>query len=131
MAGDAGLIRELNRVTLDLTQRIGDAFAERVEANAPRRTGELAESVEVGGAVASAGGGQISVTVTAEHGVWQDKGTGIYGPRGGRIHGNPLLAFDWPAAGGLVIVRSVSGTPPTHFFQRAVEDFGSIVRSVA
>lgn len=120
------LLRERGQ---EWTQQLADTFADQVRANAPRATGELAESVEVGGVV----GGDVvtcSVTVTSAHAQYQEEGTGIYGPTGQRIEGNPLLAFDWPAAGGMVIVHSVAGTEPTHFFQRAVDEWPSMVASI-
>ncbi len=127
-----GLLRALRSMTVDLDQRLADRFGDQVEANAPRRTGELAGSVEIGRAVPTGSGAQCSATVTARHAVWQEEGTGIYGPSGTPItpKSGRVLRFDWPSAGGVVFATRVAGSPPTHFWTRAVESWSSIVSSV-
>lgn len=124
------LDRGVRTLALDLAQRLADRFADEVRTTAPRATGEIADSVEVGGAVETGDEVHCSITVGAEHARYRDEGTGIYGPEGRRIEGNPLLAFDWPAAGGLVIVHSVAGSPGTHFWSNAVQNWPNIVSTI-
>lgn len=53
----------------------------------------------------------------ADYSGYVDRGTGVYGPSGAPIQGNPLLVFRWPKVGpALFFFRSVKGTPATNFF---------------
>lgn len=121
----------LRALCLDLGERLGDAFVEKAQGFSPRRTGALADSIVADGASDNGSSVTNHVSVGEEYGIYQEEGTGVYGPRGQRIQGSPLLAFDWPAAGGVVIVHSVAGTSPTHFWQRTIDQWPSIVASVA
>lgn len=133
MAVDASaLVAAVRDYAEGVAQDLADAFADEVRANAPRRTGELVDSVEVGGVVGAGTSLQVSIVVLAEHARYQEEGTGIYGPEGQPItaRAGGVLVFDWAAAGGLVFARSVAGTEPTHFFQRALDRFPELVRQV-
>lgn len=83
-----------------------------------RRTGQLADSI--GADPWAEQGNQFTSTIraTAPYARYQEEGTGIYGPTGSRIYPirAKVLAFDWPAAGGVVFARSVAGSPGRHFF---------------
>lgn len=131
---DASAIEQaVHAYTLDRAQRLGDAFADAVRSNAPRRSGALADSVEVEPARQTSQGAAVRVVVNAEYGRFVEEGTGIYGPEGTPIvprNGN-VLVFDWPAAGGIVFARHVRGMEPTHFWARALERWPDIVGSVA
>lgn len=96
------------------------------QAACSRRTGALAASIvaddwqdqgTVFTSTISAGRGLPNPNVAQ----YQDSGTGIFGPYGGRIYprNRKALRFDWPAAGGIVYAKSVAGAPATYFFSGA------------
>lgn len=103
---------------------VSDQMVEETRQACSRRTGALADSImadpwqEQGDryvTTISAGRGLPNPAVAA----YQDRGTGIYGPNASRIYPRKpggVLAFDWPAAGGVVFARSVAGSPGTFFF---------------
>lgn len=109
--------------------RMTTEFVDRAQSRVSRRTGNTAASIHATDPVDLGNAIEARILVDEESGKYQDEGTGIYGPEGQPIQGNPLLAFDWPAAGGLVIVHSVKGSPGTHFWTRTVEDWPDIVRA--
>lgn len=134
MAVDATrLVEALKERTRLQAQEAADLFADRVRQGAPRATGELVDSVEVGGVDDSGSSFRCSITVTAEHARYRDEGTGIYGPDGTRIYptSSRVLVFDWAAAGGIVFATSVAGSPGTHYWENAVNDWPNIAREVA
>lgn len=93
----------------------GLLFVERLQAAAPVDTGELRDSITLRAEPSYTGDvATVDVDVGAPHGRYQNDGTGIYGPKGSRIEGNPLLAFEWK--GVKVIVHSVAGSPATHWW---------------
>lgn len=109
---------------------IGEAFVETVKGYAPRRTGTLADSVEMSDVQVHSAGVRITITVASPYGRFQNDGTGIYGPSGQpitpkRVGG--VLVFDSAIGGGIVFARSVRGTEPTHFWERAVDQWPRIV----
>lgn len=83
-----------------------------------RRTGALADSIGADDWSASGDTYTSRIFASAPYAAFQDQGTGVYGPSGSRIFPRTakVLAFDWPAAGGVVFARSVAGSPGTHFF---------------
>lgn len=103
---------------------VSDLMVEDTRAACSRRSGELADSIEMD--PWSNDGTRYSSTIraTSDHARYQDEGTGIYGPEGTRIEAPPggVLAFDWPAAGGVVYFKSVAGSPGTHFFMEPMPD---------
>lgn len=130
----ASLERVIGAFAQDRADALGVAFVERARGYCSRRTGALAESITAEPARVEGGSASVHVYVGAEYGAYQDRGTGIYGPTGQRITPtNPdgVLAFDWPAAGGLVFFKSVAGSPGTAFFTRTVEEFDAVVREAA
>lgn len=108
---------------------LGEGFVDIARSLAPRRTGELAESIEAGDPVETSTGWSLRVTVAAEYGRFQEEGTGIYGPDGTPIYPTDakVLVFDWVAAGGIVFAAHVKGTEPTHFWQRTLDRWPDIV----
>lgn len=112
---------------------LGEAFVRRAQGYSSRRTGALAESIEADEPQVSDTMVTVTVRVGEEYGQWQDEGTGIYGPTGERIRpiNADVLAFDWPAAGGVVFARSVRGAPGTRFWTRTREEWSSVVREAA
>lgn len=132
MAVDAsGLVQAEREWAVDLGRRLGAATVTALQSRVGRKTGELHDSIEASEPVEEGDTVVVEITVGAAHGKWRNEGTGIYGPTGQRIRGNPLLAFDWPAAGGLVIVHSVAGAPGDHWWDETLKQWGSIVASVA
>lgn len=129
----SGLRGAVTALADDLIQRLGDEFVARAQARCSRRTGALADSITVLGVTSSEGQSSCTVTVTEDYGRYQDEGTGEFGPEGGRIYpvSAKVLAFDWPAAGGVVFAASVAGAPGTHFFSDTVDEWPDIVGSVA
>lgn len=120
----------LRSLAVDLGGRLGDAFVDTAKGHASRRTGEMADATDHDEPLDSGSSVSCRAYNDSDHGVYQDEGTGVYGPAGQRIQGSPLLAFDWPAAGGLVIVHSVAGSPPSRWWQRTLDAWPSIVASV-
>lgn len=125
----SALEQRLREMAVEEADKLADRVVEIAQSRCSRRTGTLADSISNEGAVSTGNGATAHVVVGEDYGKYQDEGTGIYGPEGTRIEGNPLLAFDWPAAGGLVIVHSVAGSPGTHFWTDTVNDWPSIVAS--
>lgn len=117
----------------DKARELGDAFVDRARGYCSRRTGKLADSITADDPELHGTYVTVRVHVEEEYGKFQNEGTGIYGPTGQRIEPTnaQALAFDWPAAGGLVIVKSVRGSEATHFWDRTKDEFGSIVAEVA
>jgi hypothetical protein len=104
-------------------------MVEATQAAASRRTGALAASI--GADEWADEGTRFTSVIYAGRDLdnpdvarFQDEGTGIYGPEGQRItaHGGGVLAFDWPAAGGVVFFRSVAGAPGRHYFIEPMPD---------
>lgn len=129
----SGLQAGVRSYARDRAAALGERFVEVARGFAPRRTGEGADSIEAGDVSESSSGFSLRITVGAIWMRYQNEGTGIYGPDGAPItptSGN-VLVFDWPAAGGLVFARSVRGTEPTHWWERALEQWPSIVRDAA
>lgn len=126
------LQRGLEQRAIDMVTRLADEFVSEVQSNASRRTGKTAESVQADTPEVSRDLVTVHVEVHEPSGRYQDEGTGIYGPEGTRIYPKhaKALRFDWPAAGGIVIVRSVAGMEGTRFWSRAVESWPTIVRRV-
>lgn len=108
---------------------LADVFVERAQQNASVRTGELRDSISHDDPVDN--GDRISCTAqaAAEHALYQEEGTGIFGPDGVPItpKNGPFLVFDWPAAGGVVFARKVIGSEPTRFWTRTIEEWPLIV----
>jgi len=128
-----GVYASLDRMGSGMLDRCSSLFVRTARGRASRRTNELADSIEAGPVYKAGSTFRTTVEVGAEHGVYQDRGTGIYGPEGRPItprRADGVLVFDWPAAGGVVFARSVRGTPPTRFWQRTVADWPQIVRRV-
>lgn len=100
-----------------------------MRSRASRRSGALADGIHIESVTDDGVRILVRVVSTAPYSRYQDEGTGVYGPEGRRIQGNPLLAFDWPAAGGLVIVHSVAGSPGTHFWTEGLKQWPDILRA--
>lgn len=130
MGADASAVERLLRQRArDWTDRLADGVVRGAQQRTSRRTGALHDSIAATPAADSGDTFVAHVRVGADYGKFQDEGTGVYAPGGTRIQGNPLLAFDWPAAGGLVIVHSVAGSPGTHFWSETMGDWPNIVRA--
>lgn len=134
MAVDASRLEQgLRQQAMIWLDRADQQFVDRARVRCSRRTGALADSIEATPATDEGTRITAEIHVGEDYGRWQDEGTGIYGPDGGRIY--PLkpggvLAFDWPAAGGMVFFRSVAGSPGTRFWSDTVDDWPSIVASL-
>lgn len=118
------------RMAEHLGRRCGELFVDAARGRASRRTGRLAESIRAHPPVVQPTRVTVQVTCDVEYGVYQDQGTGIYGPLGRPIRPKKpggVLVFDWPAAGGVVFAREVRGSEPTRFWERTVRDWPLIV----
>jgi hypothetical protein len=126
----SSLVAGFQALALQAATNMRDDFVERAKGRCSRRTGAEADSI-AGSDPVDAGDGLITweCWVGADYGKYQDEGTGIYGPEGKRITrpGGGPMAFDWPAAGGVVIVMSIAGAPGTHFWTDTVADWPDIV----
>lgn len=120
------LVREHAR---DRMERLGRAFVDQARELAPRRSGDGADSIEAGDVQENSGGYSLTVTVGAEYMRFQNEGTGVYGPGGQPITARPggVLAFDWPAAGGMVFAHHVRGVEATHWWDRTILAWPRIV----
>ena len=118
---------------LVMGRRAGKLLVDEARRGVSRRTGELAESIKADSPRVSGDRVVVHVHVDAEHGVYQEEGTGIYGPTGTpiRARSGGVLRFDWPAAGGIVFARSVRGSPPTKFWSKALRRWPQIIRRIA
>lgn len=123
----SGLEAALRDLAIQASQRLGDEFVSRAQGRCSRRSGNLANSIVADGPADNGSVISNHVIVGEDYGQYQDEGTGVFGPEGHRIEGSPLLAFDWPAAGGLVIVHSIAGAPGTHFWSETVNEWPDIV----
>jgi HK97 gp10 family phage protein len=126
-----GLKDQVRSYALARAERLGDAFIDQLRSNMPRRTGELAASAEVDDISEQSDGVKVKVVVRSHYAAFQNYGTGIYGPEGTPItprRAGGVLVFDWPAAGGVVFARSVRGTEPTHFWERTLDQWPTIIR---
>lgn len=104
---------------VDLVRRAADLAVTDTQDHASRRTGATVAGISH--TEPTIGDAYISCQIISAEpsSLYQDEGTGIFGPSGQRIY--PLkpggvLVFDWPAAGGVVFARSVAGSPGKHFF---------------
>ncbi len=131
--GTGTLDDDLIAMALRLAGRCGELLHDEIVKNASRRTGEMADSVEV--TDPEYDGEQITMTasVGADYGIYQEEGTGIFGPLGTPItpkRPGGVLVFDWPAAGGVVFARKVRGSEPTRFWSKALAEWPQIVARV-
>lgn len=102
-----------------------DLIVQDTRDHMSRRTGHMADTVEIDQWANEGTRYSTTARVTAEYARYQDEGTGEFGPEGTRIvptKPGGVLAFDWPAAGGFVFFKSVAGSPGTHFFTDAMPD---------
>ena len=121
--------RAVQEYALQRAETLADRFVEVARGYAPRRTSRGADSIEVASVAPSSSGVRIQITVGEQYMRFQNEGTGVYGPAGRPItpkNGN-VLVFDSLIGGGLVFARSVRGTEPTHFWDRAVDQWPRIV----
>lgn len=125
------LVNELRRRAPLETTNLAEKFVRAVREGVSRRTGRTADSVQITSTRVRSDGATVTVRVNEESGRYQDEGTGIYGPEGRRIEARPggVLAFDWPAAGGMVFVHSVAGSPGNRFWTNALNAWPDVVRS--
>jgi hypothetical protein len=110
------LREHFGRVLDDATQEmLGD-----MENDAPRDTGAMTQTITVED---SDSGDVLARTITApqEYSSFQDTGTGIWIGEG-RIYPVNAKALRFTAKdGSVVIVKSVAGTPPTHWWSAKLE----------
>jgi hypothetical protein len=59
----------LREIAVELGGRLGEAFVEKAQGHAPRRTGELAESIEDSGPEDNGASVTVTCTCGAEHGI--------------------------------------------------------------
>jgi hypothetical protein len=60
---------------------------------------------------------------------FQEEGTGVYGPEGAPITptSSNVLVFYWKKTGRVMFLRSVLGTPATHWFSKIRDRWGEFV----
>jgi hypothetical protein len=94
----------------------------RARQLAPRWTGGLADSIYFK-IIRDSGGLAGIVGAKSKHAIFQERGTGIYGPLHRVIVAKPGKVFVFPdrATGKLVFTRRIKGTPATHFLRRSLE----------
>lgn len=103
---------------VDLATTATQLVVEQTQQAASRRTGALAEGITGTQPALAETQVRSQITSAADYSLYQDEGTGIYGPSGARIFPTSAkaLRFDWPAAGGIVFAKSIAGSPGTHFW---------------
>lgn len=128
----SALERQVQEYALAKVADLASAFRDAVRANAPRRIGTLSESVEVDSIEATPTGARARVIVSAPYGRFVNDGTGIYGPLGTPIVPTSHTYLKFPAliGGGVVFARSVKGSEPTHFWERALDRWPDIVSAL-
>lgn len=118
MADASGLRALIEQYVAELAPVVDAELEASTKEAAPVRDGTLRDEITVSTAH---GSGAVTWTVDspADHSSYTDEGTQAH-----PIRGNPLLAFDWPEAGGTVIVRSVMhpGTTGTHWFEQPMPE---------
>lgn len=110
----ADLERQIRDRAFELVSAASEVVLQETRAAAPVDTGRLRDSIELGPVVMA--GDKVSVTIGSplDYALFTDVGT-----RPHEITGNPLLAFEWPAAGpGVFFFHSVQhpGTTGTDWF---------------
>lgn len=111
---------------------LGTAFVERAREYVPRKTGALSDSIEASDAHADGDAATVTVTVGEEYGIYQDQGTGVFGPSGTRIVPlNPGGVLVWEDGGETIFARSVEGSPATKFWERTVNEWSLTVAEVS
>lgn len=125
----SGLQRLLRERGRDIATRLGAEFVNTAQGFAPRRTGAGADSIEVQSVDENGDAFVIRIVVGEVYMRYQNEGTGIYGPEGTPIvpTNGKVLVFD--GIGGTVFTPSVRGTEPTHWWDRTVDAWPSIVRN--
>lgn len=112
---------DIGRATLTLCRRIRSAQ----KVYAPRKTGALQRSIEIGGRGHWAGGLETSVGANPQHGtgaigvaMWQELGTRPHSIRPRNPAG--YMVFYWPKVGHVVHFKHVNhpGNPATHWAMR-------------
>lgn len=99
----------------------GNRVLNRARQGAPVHTGVLRASIhmdmtEVDGAP------QAVISTNLEYAIYQEMGTGVFGPRHQRIFAHPpRMALRYVQNGRVVYRRSVAGTPGKHFMEKALE----------
>lgn len=135
MSADTATLEALVRAhAREAGERLGEAFVEQLRSNMPYRSGDMQRSVEVESVEEGDSNVVVRVVVHSEYAVYQNYGTGIYGPDGVPIYPRTpggVLVFDWPAAGGVVFLRHVAGTEPQHFWERTLDQWPQIVAEAA
>lgn len=103
---------------LALVMVAADATVTATQNAAPvGETGNLRESIAHAQPVVNDPYITCTIEASAEYAAYVDRGTGIFGPSGAPITGNPFLAFRWPRMGpGIFVFRSVKGSPAKNFF---------------
>jgi hypothetical protein len=125
------LVRGVEELGMRLADRMNEEIVSELRNNASRRTGAMADSVEVEDGPSLSGTVVASkIIVGVEYGIYQDQGTGIYGPEGHPIEPRSakVLRFD-SAVLGIVFARSVRGSEPTRWWTKAM--FPLIARRVS
>lgn len=109
------------------TETLAETFVETVQGFAPRRTGALADSVSVDSISESSAGFSARIVVESDYAVFVNFGTGLYGPSGAMIVVGPPEVMVFDGIGGTVFTHRSRGSEPTHFWERAVDQWPAIV----
>jgi len=110
---------------IDVARRAADLTVERTQAAASRRSGALAAGISHDEPFLSdAARVMCEIRSEADYSVFQDDGTGIYGPRGMPIiaMGPKPMTFFWDAIGQWRSLRISRGAPGRHFFRTAMPE---------
>jgi len=126
----SGMQDQVREFARERAERAAERFVEVAKSLAPRRTGAGADSIAVESVMESSSGFTARIVVGEVYMAYQNFGTGIYGPKGTRIVAvnGDFLYFD-SAIMGLIRKYSVAGTEPTHFWERTVDQWSSILEA--
>lgn len=98
--------------------RRGRRVQELARVLAPKRTGRLAESIDVNLRIRS-GGIVVEIGTHVDYALFQHDGTGIYG-RGRPIRARAGKVLVFTIGGNKIYTRQVKGAPATKFLERAI-----------
>lgn len=106
----------------DFTIKLANRVKARAELEAPKFTGRLANSIERDPVKYRGYHTIVQVVTTTGYGLFPEKGTGIFGPKGRPIRPRRkrFLVFVPRGLNHPIRARSVKGQPPQHFMRNAL-----------
>lgn len=106
----------------DFTIRLANRVKTRAQIEAPKFTGKLAHSIERNPVRYRGLHTLVQVVTTSGYGLFPEKGTGVFGPKGRPIRPRrkKFLVFVPRGLDHVIRTRSVQGQRPQHFMRNAL-----------